>query len=189
LYRAKPYRDVEVDVEHLPLFPFVVDVVESYDLLVEFKEVDLVGHYCFYFLLVLPVYHADASLGEVVGHCELRIPVEADVLLVVGNFRVLGELTRLVLVSGFQGISAASRGVELVLGAVLVVEHLLEEQFVDFDITVVHDQIFRHKVLKRLSINNIKLAVLLEPIHHLVNPLFKLIPVLLVLLHFALCPR
>ena len=58
-----------------------------------------------------------------------------------------------------------------------------------FDITVVHDQIFCHKVLKRLSINYIKLAILLEPIHHLVNPLLKLIPVSLVLLDFALSPR
>jgi hypothetical protein len=58
-----------------------------------------------------------------------------------------------------------------------------------FDIAIIHDQIFCHKVLKSLSINYIKLAVLLEPIDHLVHSLLKLIPVLLVLLDFALCPR
>ena len=96
LYRAEPNRNIEIDVEHLPLLPLVIDVVESHNLLVKLEEMDLVGHYCFYFLLVLPINHTDAGLGEVVGHGELRIPVVADVLLVVCNFRILGELAGLV---------------------------------------------------------------------------------------------
>jgi hypothetical protein len=186
LDRTESYGDVEVDVQHLPLLSFVVDVVKSHNLLIELEEVNLVGHNCFYFLLILPINHANPCLGKVIGHGELRIPVKADVLLVVGNFRVLGELAGLV--SRFQGVSTASRGIELVLNAVLIVKHLLEEQFVDFNIAIVHDQIFCHKVLKRLSIYNVKLAVLLEPIYHLIYSLFKLIPVLLVLLDLALCP-
>jgi hypothetical protein len=96
LYRAEPNRNVKVNIEHLPLLSLMVDIVESHDLLVEFEEVDLVSHYCFDFLLILSIDHADTSLREVIGHGELRIPVEADVLLVVGNFRVLGELGCLV---------------------------------------------------------------------------------------------
>ena len=58
----------------------------------------------------------------------------------------------------------------------------------DFDIAVVHHQIFRQEILQSLPINNIKLRIPLKSIDHLINSLFKLIPVLLVLLNFALGP-
>ena len=59
----------------------------------------------------------------------------------------------------------------------------------DFDIAIVHHQIFGHEILQSLPINNIKLRIPLESIDHLINSLLKLIPVLLVLLNFALGPR
>ena len=56
----------------------------------------------------------------------------------------------------------------------------------NFDIAIVHDQIFRHEILQSLPIDNIKLRIPLESINHLINPLLELIPILLVLLNFAL---
>lgn len=126
LYRTEPDRNIEVDVENLPLLPLVINVVESHNLLVKFEEVDFVGHYCFYFLLVLPVYHADTRLREVVRHSQLGIAVEANVLLIVAGFCVLGELAGDSRFQG-QGVSAASGGVELVVLIVLVGKHLLEK--------------------------------------------------------------
>lgn len=59
----------------------------------------------------------------------------------------------------------------------------------NFDIAIVHHQIFSHEILQSLAINNIKLRIPLESVDHLINSLLKLIPVLLILLNFALGPR
>ena len=86
LDRAKSDRNVKIDVEHLLLLPFVVHVVEGHDLLVELKEVNFVCPGSLKHLLLgigLPLDHSNSSLREIVGHCQLRIPVEADVLLVL----------------------------------------------------------------------------------------------------------
>ena len=68
----------------------------------------------------------------------------------------------------------------------LTIDHLLKEQFVNFNIAVVHHQILSHEILESSSINNFKLTVPFEPIYHRIYPLFKLIPVLLVSLYLSL---
>ena len=47
----------------------MVNIVESYNLLIKFEEVNLVGHDGLYFLLVLPIDHSDACLRKIVCHC------------------------------------------------------------------------------------------------------------------------
>ena len=54
------------------------------------------------------------------------------------------------------------------------------------NIAVVHDQVLGKEVLEGGTINNVKLAVTLQPIHHVINALLKLVPVLLVHLHLGL---
>ena len=79
---AEPDWYHEVDIQHFSLLPLLVDIVERYDFLVEFEEVDLVGPHAFSNLrsCLGSIYHSDAGLGKVVGHCQLGVPVEADVL-------------------------------------------------------------------------------------------------------------
>lgn len=158
----------------------MVNVVEGDNLLIELEEMDLVRHHCLYLLLVLPINHTDTCLREVVGHSQLRIPVETNILLVVSlNLRVAGLVCL---------TSCTSWRVVLALLLTLVIKHLLEQKFVDLDIAVVHHKVFSHKVLQSLSIDNIKLRVALETIYHLVNTLLKFIPVLFVFLNLALGP-
>ena len=90
LYRAESNRDVKVYVQHLPLLPLVIDVVERYYLLIKLEEMDFVCHHCLNFLLVLTVDHTDPCLGKVVGHCKLGVTIETDVLLVVSLRVYLG---------------------------------------------------------------------------------------------------
>ena len=176
--------NVKVDIEHLSLFPLVINVVERDYFLIKLKEMDFVGHDCLDLLLVLSVDHANTRLREVVCHGELRVTVEANVLLIV-TLKVHLGIPRLVCFS-----SSTTRGIILVLtlSIVLVIQHLLEQKLMDFDITVVHDQIFRHEILESQAIDNVKLRISLESIYHLVDSLLKLIPVLLVFLDFALSP-
>lgn len=90
---AKPDRNVEVDVEYLPLLALVIHVVEGHNLLIELEEVDLVRAYLLHLVLVLlclrPIEHPDASLSKVVRHCKLRVPVEANVVLVLADLLVI----------------------------------------------------------------------------------------------------
>lgn len=71
----------------------MVHVVERHDFLIEFEEMDFVGAYlvdCDVLLLGLrSVQHSDSSLREVVGHGELGVPVEANVVLVLTALLVL----------------------------------------------------------------------------------------------------
>ena len=71
----------------------MVHVVERHDFLIEFEEMDFVGAYlvdCDVLLLGLrSVQHSDSSLREVVGHGELRVSVEADVVLVLAHLLVV----------------------------------------------------------------------------------------------------
>lgn len=183
---TKSDGNVKVNVENLSLFPLMVHIVKSNDLLVKLKEVNLVCHNRLDFLLLLPIDHADASLRKVVCHRQLGVPVETNILLAVHISLVLTQLR----VSRLGSISSTvTRSEILTLGYVLVIEHLLEQKFMDFNIAIVHHEIFRHKVLESLSINDVKLAVALEAVDHGIDALLKLIPVLFVLLDFALSPR
>jgi hypothetical protein len=100
----------------------MVDIVERNYLLIKLEEMDFVCHHCLDFLLVLSVDHTDPRLRKVIGHCKLRVTVEADVLLVV-SLRVYLRVSRLHCFS-----TGASRSTVLVLSvvAVLIVQHLLE---------------------------------------------------------------
>lgn len=64
--------------------------------------------------------------------------------------------------------------------------NLLEQYLVRLDVTVVHDQVLGEEVLERDAIDDIELTIPFEPIHHVVNTLLKLIPILLVNLHLRL---
>ena len=74
----------------------MVHVVEGHNLLIELEEVDLVCANLLHLVLVLlrlrSIHHSDASLGEVVGHCKLRVPVEADVVLVLASLLVIAAV-------------------------------------------------------------------------------------------------
>ena len=86
---AESNGNVEVDVEHLPLLSLVIDVIKGHNLLVKFEEVDLVGSCRFKLLLVRLILwsidHSDACLCKIVGHCKLRVPIEADILLMLAS--------------------------------------------------------------------------------------------------------
>lgn len=62
------------------MFSFVVNIIERHNLLIEFEKMNFVCSNHLELLLVLvglgSVNHADASLIEVIGHCELRVSVE-----------------------------------------------------------------------------------------------------------------
>jgi len=72
---------------------------------------------------------------------------------------------------------------------IFTLDHLLEEELVDLDIAVVHDDAFGQVVFERVAINDVELTVALETVHHLVHALLELIPILLVHLHFGLRAR
>ena len=64
----------------------MVNVIKCHNFLIKFKEVDFIGSSGFNLLVVAvvvlwSVYHPDACLSEVVGHCKLRVSVEAYVLV------------------------------------------------------------------------------------------------------------
>lgn len=84
LNRAKSDRNIEVNVQYLPLFPLVIDVIKCHDLLVKFEKMNFVCSNNFQLLLILvvlrAVYHSDASLGKIVSHSELRISIERNIL-------------------------------------------------------------------------------------------------------------
>jgi len=202
---AKSYWDIEIDVQDLPLFSFVVNIIERHNLLIEFEKMNFVCSNHLELLLVLvglgAVNHADASLIEVIGHCELRVSVEWNVLSLSATcgcwcvsiwercsavnfylrFRNSCSSSNIVHLRLRDLISALSNLVLL-----LTIDHLLKEQFVNFNIAVVHHQILSHEILESSSINNFKLTVPFEPIYHRINPLFKLIPVLFVSLYLSL---
>lgn len=96
LDRAKPDRNVEVDVQHFSLLALVVHIVESHYFLIELEEVNFVCADFFHLVLVLlglrSIQHSYASLREIVGHCELRVSVEADVLHVLADLLVVDAI-------------------------------------------------------------------------------------------------
>jgi len=71
------------------LLSLVIDVVKGHNLLVELEEVDLVCSCRFKLLLVCLILgsidHSDACLCKVVCHRKLRVPIEADVLLMLAS--------------------------------------------------------------------------------------------------------
>lgn len=95
LDRTKPNWDRKVDVQHLSLLSFLVDVVECHDFLVELEEMDFVCHYLLYSLLVVLCRlsdQPDAGLFEIVGHRKLRVSVKANVLALLAVWNLLGQL-------------------------------------------------------------------------------------------------
>ena len=138
----------------------MIHVVEGYDLLVELEEVDFVGPDRFDLLLVCglgSVDKPDACLGEVVGHGELRISIEADVLVLLVVLSVHSTMlaqipsvfthTRSTSSPVVQtSISCVSRvlqrirrvriifWVNVALRLLLSVHHLVEQDLVYFDI-------------------------------------------------------
>ena len=74
----------------------MVHVIECNYLLIELEEMNLVGPHLLHLILVLvslrPIQHSNASLGEVVGHRELRVPIEADVILVLANLLIVHSI-------------------------------------------------------------------------------------------------
>lgn len=74
----------------------MVHVIERNYLLIELEEMNLVGPHLLHLILVLmslrPIQHSDASLGEVVRHRELRVPIEADVILVLANLLIVHSI-------------------------------------------------------------------------------------------------
>ena len=59
----------------------------------------------------------------------------------------------------------------------------------DFNIAVVHNQVFGQEIFQIRTVNYVKLAITLEPINEVIHTSFILIPILLVLLHFTLGAR
>lgn len=57
----------------------------------------------------------------------------------------------------------------------------------DFDVTVVHDEVLSQEVFERGSIDDVELAVAFESVNHAVDSLLELAPLLLVVLHLRLC--
>ena len=74
----------------------MVHIIECNYLLIKLEEMNLVGPYLLHLILVLvslrPIQHSNASLGKVVGHRELRVPIEADVILVLANLLVVHSI-------------------------------------------------------------------------------------------------
>ena len=56
----------------------------------------------------------------------------------------------------------------------------------DFNVAIVHNQIFSQEILQGKAIDNIEFAVSLQSIDHVIDTLFKLSPILLVVLHLRL---
>ena len=161
----------------------MINVVESDYFLIEFKEVDLVGHHGLDLLLVLAIDHLDPRLREVVSHRQLRVPIEADILLIVTLVvHVLQEVVPL-------SISVDARLAHESLRLPSLIEHLLEQQLVDFDVAVVHNQVFSHEIFESLAVDDVELTVALKAVDHCIDALFKLIPILFVFLNFRLSPR
>jgi len=73
--------------------------------------------------------------------------------------------------------------------SLLPVDHLLEEKLVNFNIAVVHHQVFSQEILQSQAINYIKLTVALQTIDQTVNSSLILVPILLVFLDLALGTR
>lgn len=63
------------------MLSLLVHVVERDNPLIKLEEVDFVSaSYVLLFTLLLFIHHLDAGGGKVVGHGQLRVPIEADVL-------------------------------------------------------------------------------------------------------------
>lgn len=56
----------------------------------------------------------------------------------------------------------------------------------DFNVAIVHNQIFGQEILQGKAIDDVKFAISLQSINHIINTLFKLSPILLVVLHLRL---
>lgn len=91
--RAESDRNVKINIEHLSLLAFVVDVVEGDRLLVEFKEMNFICdrdlQLAVVLLVLVLVAQPDARLSKVVCKRELRIPVEANILGVLVHHLLL----------------------------------------------------------------------------------------------------
>lgn len=152
LNRAKSDGNHKVYVQHLSLFPLVIYVVECYNFLIKLEEMDFVCLHLFFnnalALLGRLASHSYTSQVEVVCHRQLRVPVEADVLT------LLAVVARLFIYlqssQTLTSVDLASSGniVASVHLASLPDNHLLEQNLVDLDVAVVHDQILGHKVLE-----------------------------------------
>ena len=109
----------------------------------------------------------------------MRVSVETDVL---GGF-----LVRVGQSPGFVLASVPGVPIEVAFSiAILSLDQLIEQELVDFDVTVIHHQVLGEEVLQGVSIDYLELTVFLESVNHLVHPCFKLAPVLLESLDFGL---
>lgn len=136
--RAESNWDVEVDVENLSLLSLVVHIVKRYNLLIELEEVDFVGaSYIILCLLLLgTVHHLYTSLRKIIGHGKLTVSIKGDVLSCSFAFLALNVFTKGIDVAQSIWISLT----------VLTRDDLLEQKFVDLDITIVHDEILSQEV-------------------------------------------
>ena len=143
-------------------------------------------------LMLLLVHHLDTGDREVVSHSQLRIAIEAYVLLgclgIVLESPAAATTIGLLRATVATRVRAAAEALDLWRCAALASVEL-EEQLVYLDVAVVHDKILSQEVLQCISFNDFHLGVPLETINHRVDATLELSPVLLECLDLRLCNR
>lgn len=85
LYRTKSNWYVKINIQNFSLLSFVINIIEGYNLLIKFKEMNFVCSSCFNLLCICcrSAYHSNSSLSKVIRHGQLRISIEANVLILL----------------------------------------------------------------------------------------------------------
>ena len=78
---------------------------------------------------------------------------------------------------------------EIRVWMIILLTSLVGKDAIEFDVAVVHHEVFRHESFQLVPINDIESTVVLQASHQVLNALFKGLPIFLVLLHLQLRVR
>ena len=186
---AKSNRNIEVNIQDFSLLALMVYIIKGDNLLIKLKKMNFICSNFFHLFritIILFIHHTNSCVLIVIGHRQLRIAIEAYVLLLVDCYRWTYLITSYQIAtisfSLFSLIPKSIVAYPFSLGC-----SSLKQKFMNLNVAVVHYQILCKVIFQSCPFNYIELWIALHAIDHVVYILLIGIPVFLKVLNHTLC--
>jgi len=186
---AKSYRNIKVNIQDFSLLALMIYIIKSYNLLIKLKKMNFICSNFFHLLritIILFIYHTNSSLLVIISHRQLRIAIEAYILLLVDSDWWI------YLSTSYQIVTVSFSLFSLIYKSIVAYTfsfgcRSLKQKFMNLDVTIIHYQIFCKVIFQSGSLNYIKLWITFHTINHMVDILLISIPIFLEILNHTLC--
>ena len=188
---TKSNRNIEIDIQNFSLLALMVYIIKGDNLLIKLEKMNFICSDFFHLLritIILFIDHTNSCLLIIISHSQLRIAIEAYVLLFIdSNLRTKLSTSHQIAPVSFSLFPLISKSIVIYtfgLGC-----SSLKQKFMNLYIAVIHYQVFRKVIFQSRPFNYIKLWITLHAINHVVNILLIGIPIFLEVLNHTLCIR